>query len=180
MCVAVPAIFFVAFARDASAQEIPCSGAPKEAVVVVPESIKDLAAVYCTKYGHYLTGVDGTIWTYPGAMAPALLIAYVEGAKSKQLPPEVGHSKHFTSIKVRNIRASDTAALLAKDDGMPPPPSGAQITAALEISAQNQDGVEQKVYIFDSGQNRWGYLCDPECRPQNTFMVIDMRHRSGA
>lgn len=159
------------------AQEIPCSGAPKDAVVEVPGNVRDLAAVTCTKYGHFLTGVDGTIWTYPGAMAPALLIADFDAANDKVAPAEVNHSKYFSSIKARDISPADTTALLA-DDGLPKPPAGTLITA-VEISTINQDRVEQKAYIFSDGESRWGYLCDPKCKPNNTFMVLDMRHLHG-
>ena len=176
--IAALVILLAAYPHEGIAQEIPCSGAPSEAVVEVPESIRDLAAVSCTKYGHFLTGADGTIWTYPGAMAPALLIAYLEAADSKQAPSEVNHSKHFSGIQVRDIPSADMAALLSDDDGLPKPPADSPM-AAMEISAKNQDGVVQKAYIFTSGTSRWGYLCDPTCKPRNTFMVLDMRHPRG-
>jgi hypothetical protein len=178
MLIAAVAIFLAAYPHDGMAQGIPCSGAPSEAMVEVPENIRDLAAVSCTKYGHFLTGADGTIWTYPGAMAPALLIAYLEAADSKEVPPEVNHSKYFSSIQVRNVPSADAVALLSNDDGLPKPPVDSPI-AAIEISAKNQDGVVQKAYIFSSGTSRWGYLCDPTCKPDNTFMVLDMRRPGG-
>ena len=173
---AISTILLAAFAQAGNAQEMTCTDAPKEAIVKVPERIKDFANVICTQYGHFLTGAEGTIWTYPGAMAPALLIAYLDMADSKELPPEVNHSKYFSSIKARDIPASETAELIA-DDGLPRPPAEASITA-IEISATNQDGIEQKAYIFTSGSDRWGYLCDPACKPRDTFMVLDMRRPS--
>ena len=169
----ISAIVLTAYSQSAEAQEIACSAAPKEAIVEVPAAINDLATVICTKYGHFLTGAEGTIWTYPGAMAPALLIAYLDEADNKQLPPEVNHSKYFSAIEVRDIASSEVGGLLS-DDGLPPPAADTR-TTVIEISATNQDGIEQKAYIFTAGANRWGYLCDPECKPRNTFMVLDMR-----
>lgn len=164
-------LLLTGYSGTAEAQEIPCTGAPKDAVVKVPEPIKDLAAVTCSRYGHFLTGADGTIWTYPGAMAPAMLIAYVDAADQKQLPSEVGHSKHFSSIKVRDIPSGEVRALLSDDGFSETSPSGS--VHAIEITAVNQDGVEQRAYVFSSGTNRWGYLCDPKCKPKNSFMVLE-------
>ena len=178
-CLFISTILFAIYSRAGEAQEITCNDAPKAAVVEVPERINDLATVVCTKYGHFLTGAEGIIWTYPGAMAPALLIAYLDAADSEQLPPEVNHSKYFSSIKVRDVTSSEVAGLLS-GDGLPPPPADSVI-AAIEISATNQDGIEQKAFVFSAGTDRWGYLCDPNCKPRNTFMVIDMRRpRSGS
>ena len=173
---AIAVLVGIAGVSNAAAFEIPCGGAPKEAVVEVPANIMELMGVTCTKYGHLLSGPGKVLWNYPGAFAPALLFANPATAALKTEPPVVNHASHFTSIAGRDLDQAELVehfrgglAGLARQEA---PSSG------LLITAVNNQGLEQHVYIFTlPGGSRWGYLCSPECATDMPFMVLDMSHR---
>lgn len=156
---------------------MPCSGAPASAVVSMPDRLQDVAQVICTPYGHFITAADGQYWTYPGAMAPAMLVAGLDLEAYGNAPPIVNHARHFLRIEARDISSTDIARYISADDGLPPPPAETRV-AGLEIIAFNQDEVEQKIFLFNDGRSRWGYLCDPGCKPKESFLALDFRKPS--
>jgi hypothetical protein len=154
--------------------DIPCSEAPQRAVVSMPPRLQDVAQVICTSYGHFITAADGQYWTYPGAMAPAMLVAGLDLDAYGDAPSIVNHARHFTRIEARDITAADIARHVGTEDGLPPPPSEAT-PVGIEIVAVNQDDVEQKIILLSDGRSRWGYLCAPTCKPKESFLALDFR-----
>lgn len=152
--------------------DIPCSEAPETAIVSMPPRLQDVAQVICTPYGHLITSADGQYWTYPGALAPVMLLAYLD--VDEAAPVIVNHARHFTRIEARDIAAADMARHLGAQDGLSPPPPDATIVG-LEIVAVNQDNVEQRIILLNDGRSRWGYLCEPACKPKESFLALDFR-----
>ena len=171
MLAAIAALAILSFSSPAFAQDEmtnTCEGAPDAAVVVVPELIHGIAAVHCTIFGHVIAGPEGVLWNYPGGFSPALVPAQMLGSE----PEVVNHDYYFETIEARVLGADEADAAYSgflegfdeRDDAAP---------KVIELSATNQEGIEQKVYFFSVSENSvWGYTCQPICTPEVPFMVL--------
>ena len=152
--------------------DLDCKDAKKEAVTEIPEPFEDLAAVHCTIYGHLITGSEGVLWNYPGGFAPVIIPSQMVKAE----PKVVNHEMYFTSITANTLKGKEAKNIFSrfgKGFDMSEVESPAEV---LELVATNNESIEQKVYLFNAGQNSiWGFACQPTCKPEMSFMVLKMR-----
>jgi hypothetical protein len=160
----------------AAEMRIPCSDAPKEAVVDASEKTRGLAGVTCTKYGHLLSGEGKMLWNYSGAFSPALIFANPEVAKLRTEPPVVNHASHFAAILTRDLTQKELEeSFKGRLVGIA---RSEKPLGGIVIIATNQAGLEQRAYFFElAGEARWGYLCTPDCNTDMPFMLLDMSRK---
>lgn len=160
-----------AHANEVKSLNIDCAGAPKAAVVTLPAQAARWASLQCTIYGHMITPARDWMWVYPGNPAPVIFPAQMV----MRNPQEVGHKSYFRSIKFIRLDNKESArqfSIFSKNFQQ----VGKETPKVYKLTAVNEKGVAQKVYIFDGGKgNVWGYGCTPDCRPDAPFQLRDMR-----
>lgn len=165
LLLAVP-IWVAAQTTSPPAFEMDCAGAGPEAVTTVPPPMDRHAEVQCTIYGHMIKGVRGTAWLPPGSQYPVMISAQL----IVNQPQVVKHAMHFRRITAETHRGREAAAIFgAYAKFLLSPEDAPQV---LELRAVSNEGVEQKVYLFETGPGSlWGYACEPVCNPDRPFMV---------
>ncbi len=167
--------------------DLDCADAPEAAIVDLPEKIRAITRVACSIYGHVLAAPGGgTVWSanlipvansenVPG---PALLPAYIPTEADRAELGEgklkiVNHDAFFTSISMRSLTGAEKrerAEALIKGYAEY---ADADLPDVTEISATNNIGVEQKIYVTKTRRGETvGYFCRPDCITDSWFTVM--------
>ncbi len=154
--------------------EVSCSGAPSEAVRVLPEPLSRWAKIRCTIFGHTLTANDQWLWSAPGALAPTHFPAQMV----RKDPQQLGHQAYFRAIefvKIEGTEASDANQKISGALGAKPEP----LESAYRLTLTNNQGNQHIVYFVrteheaKTGQGLWGFACNSGCKQGTPFMLLN-------
>jgi hypothetical protein len=165
--------------RGAIAQEsieIPCTDAPKDAVIVLPAPLSDWGQVRCTRYGHAVTAKDGWFWTFPGAYAPVFLPAQMV----RENPQRVAHGAYFKQARMTKLEGADAISATARVyAGLDHPKN--DVEQVFKLILTNNTGETLEVLFVQgpkdptTGETQWGYWCqqNSQCSSGSPFLLLD-------
>ena len=142
---------------------LPCSEAPKSAVLAAPAPFDQYMHVVCTRAGHALAPVKGYHWLFAGGQSMWLTALSEHSTVT-------GQAAHFTRLEVDPLSPAETASLL--DRLKPVVLSSSMLDVdVLRMEVDTSTGDHKQLFLFVShGTDRraWGMECFNECVPMES------------
>jgi hypothetical protein len=168
-----------------------CADAPDAAILDkdLSNALRNLGQIQCRKgLGHFLTAEKGQIWIYReedygGFRVP--ISASINAQVGAIIEGESFHDHFFSSVSLHQLEDQEKKVLFDKIRLSNPEKPLASRKFVFKISATNQNGDSQSVYLLsdldlisdhevddnqeESGNYTIGFLCNPECEYNNLF-----------
>jgi hypothetical protein len=149
----------------AHAREV-CQDMPSDAVVSLPETLRQWAQITCTSHGQTFGSRDGWIWA---SLKDASRVSISAG--SPEDSEILGEEPYFTDVAVHEISEGELEPTLAVfGHGMTL--TGAH-PKAYTVTLTVTTGAVARIMFFDFGTFAGGMWCpDDGCIPESQFLVM--------
>ena len=142
---------------------LPCSAAPKTAVLVVPAPFDQHMRILCTTNGHILAPFRGHHWVFANGLSLALSALGLHSQIS-------GQAAHFTRLENAPLSPSETTALLESLKPIVMDPTMLDVDV-MRMEVDTSTGDHKQILMFVShapGGGAWGMECFHECVPMES------------
>ena len=145
-----------------------CEGTPASAVMILPEPLNAWGQIICTKYGHIIANKDGWIWSNAGGFRPVMIPSQMV----RYAPQSVGNESYFTQIEMQVLSGVDAQKSIEILESSFDKSSSIPKVYSLQVASIS--GKTLKLNFFDYGDSKWGMWCNKECKPDSSFMLLNM------
>jgi hypothetical protein len=142
---------------------LPCSAAPRTAVLSVPAPFDRHMRIICSISGHMLAPMHGSHWVFTNGQSMTLSALSTHSQVT-------GQAAHFTSLRNAPLSAAESAGLISRLKPVVNDP--AMLDAdVMRMEVDTSTGDHKQILLFVArapGGRAWGMECFNECDPMES------------